>query len=68
VPTPAVIEAGAAVGALVMAVWGTTTHYVARYLDHRRSWNRVEDAIFGYEGEPGILKRLAQLEQQGRTK
>jgi hypothetical protein len=66
--TAGTVEAAAAIGALVISVWGTTTHYVGRAQSKRRTWNRIEDAIFGYPGEPGILKRLDALETQGRSK
>ena len=60
--TAPAIEAGAAIGALVLAVWGSVNHYVGKHFRDQRTYNRIEDAIFGYRNEPGILRRLGRLE------
>lgn len=56
------VEAGAAIGALALAVWGSVNHFVGKHFRDQRTNNRIEDAIFGYRNEPGILRRLGRLE------
>jgi hypothetical protein len=47
----------------VTVVAGTTAGH---FTDRFRTRNRIEDAIFGYPGEPGILERLRTLENRLR--
>ena len=47
-----------ALSAVAVVAATTAGHFTDRF----RTRNRIEDAIFGYPGEPGILERLRRLE------
>lgn len=60
------IEAGAALAALGLAVYGSVSHFVGKHFKDARTANRVEDAIFGYRDQPGLLTRVTRLETSPR--
>lgn len=50
----------AALAAIAALVAGAASHFTGQF----RTRGRIEDAIFGYKGEPGILVRLQNIEKK----
>lgn len=49
-----------ALTAVAVASFGSASHFTGRL----RNRNRMEDAMFGYGGEPGVLERLRHIEER----
>ena len=49
-----------ALTAIAVAAFGSVSHLTGRY----RTRDRMEDAMFGYQGEPGLLERVRRMDER----